>query len=70
MCVFSKITKVKNEVFFLKFRGINGLLKPINVNKHNKGAKRNSRKINQDKLEIISEAINKSKWIGKKDKYK
>ena len=46
MYVFSKITKDNNETF-LKFRGINGLLKSLNLNK-NKEGKKNTRK-NQDK---------------------
>ena len=46
MYVFSKITKDNNETF-LKFRGINGLLKSPNLNKNKKG-KKNTRK-NQDK---------------------
>ena len=40
--VFSKITKDNSETF-LKFRGINGLLKSINLNK-NKEGKNNNRK--------------------------
>ena len=46
MCVFSKITKDNNEIF-LKFRGINDLLKSINLNKNKESIKNNRE--NQDK---------------------
>ena len=46
MYVFSKIAKI-TMTFFLKFRGINGLLKSINLNT-NKEGKKNNRE-NQDK---------------------
>ena len=46
MCIFSKITKDNNKLFF-KFRGINDLIKSINLNKNKEGIKNNRK--NQDK---------------------